>query len=64
MGFAGDPVDKNPLANAGDRGLMHAMGQLSLCVTTTEPVLRNKRSHRNEKATHPPLESSPAPRVQ
>ena len=51
MGFDGDPVDKNPPANAGDRGLMPAMGQLSACVTTTKLVLRNKRSHRNEKAT-------------
>ena len=58
MGFPGGLGGKNPPANAGDRSLMHATGQLSPHATTTEPVLRNKRSHRNEKAT-PPLEGSP-----
>ena len=50
---------KNPPANAGDTGssnwsgkIPHAAEQLSPCATTTEPVLRNKRSHRNEKAAH------------
>ena len=46
-------------ANAGDMGLIpglgtkipHALGQLSLCSATTEPVLCNKRSHHNEKAS-------------
>ena len=44
-GFPGDPVVKNPLANAGDTGLIpgpgrfpHVTGQLSLCSTATEPA--------------------------
>ena len=55
---------KNLPANAGDTGLdprsgkiPHGSEQLSLCTTTTEarvpePVLCNKRSHRNEKTSH------------
>ena len=52
---------KNPPANAGDKPwsgkIPHAAEQLSLCTTTTEParlepVLCNKRSHRNEKPVH------------
>ena len=45
QGFPGGSVIKNPLANAGDRfdswpgKIPLASGQLSLCVTTTEPVL-------------------------
>ena len=45
-GFPGGSVVKNPPANAGDTGsilgvgkIPHAEGQLSLCATTTEPVL-------------------------
>ena len=38
--FPGDPVIKNPPANAGDTGLIPGLGrycmQLSLCATTTE----------------------------
>ena len=30
----------------------HAIGQLSLHVATTEPVLRSKRSYSNEKPVH------------
>ncbi|TEA35916.1 hypothetical protein DBR06_SOUSAS810017, partial [Sousa chinensis] len=45
--FPGGPVLKNPSSNAGDTGsipgwgtkIPHATGQLSLCATTTEPVL-------------------------
>ena len=47
---------KSPPANAGDTdsitdpGRFHMpAGQLSLCATTTEPALHNKRSHHNEK---------------
>ena len=29
--------------------ILHAMGQLSTCSATTEPVLRNKRNHCKEK---------------
>ena len=42
--FLGGLVVKNPLANARDKGLTpdlgrsHAVGQLSLCATTTEPA--------------------------
>ena len=44
--FPGGPVVKNPPSNAGDAGLIpgrgikipHAVGQLSLRATTTEPV--------------------------
>ena len=46
MGFPGGIVDENLPANAGDTGLIpgsgkipYAMEQLSLCATTTEPVL-------------------------
>ena len=44
--FPGDKVVKNPPASAGDTGsspgpgsFPHAMEQLSLCTTTTEPAL-------------------------
>ena len=44
--FPGGAVVKNPPANAGDTGsspgpgsISHAAEQLSLCATTTEPVL-------------------------
>ena len=47
MDLPGGTVDKNLLASAGDMGLilglgtqsLHAVGQLSPCTTTTEPVL-------------------------
>ena len=49
-------MDKNPPANAGDTEskIPRALGQLSQCATTTEPVcpelvLCNKRSHHNKK---------------
>ena len=43
----------------------HATGQLSLCTTNTEsaslePVLHNKRSHRNEKPAHHNERAAPA----
>ena len=45
LDFPGGPVVKNPPANAGDMGFdpwsrkfPHAMGQLSLEATTTEPM--------------------------
>ena len=55
---------KNPPASRGDDGFKpwsgktpHAIGQESLCVTTTDPrvlelVFRNKRSHYSEKPEH------------
>ena len=57
------PVAKNLPTNAGDifsgcpgspwsRKVLDATRQLSLCATTTEPVLCNKRTHRSEKPTH------------
>ena len=47
--FPGGAVVKNPLANAGDMGLIHpwsrkiphAAEQLSPCSTATEPMCRN-----------------------
>ena len=30
----------------------HALEQLSLCTTATEPVLHDNRSHHNEKSSH------------
>ena len=52
---------ENPTANAGDTGLLpgpgrfpHAVERLSPCTTSTEPMLRNKRSTATE--------SSPCPR--
>ena len=66
--FPGGPVLKNLLANTGDMSSISGLGtkipqtteQLSPHTTTTEPahpepVLRNKRSHCNEK----PTQSSP-----
>ena len=62
--FPGGPVVKNLPAGTGDKGsipglgkIPHVTGQLSLCATTTEPVLRNKRSHHKEKPA-PRLKSS------
>ena len=40
--------------NPWSQRIPHAMGQLSLWTTTTEPVLRNKRSHRNESSPRSP----------
>ena len=67
---------KNPPANAGDMGsdpwpgkIPHAMEQLSLWATTTkaqvalEPVLHNKRSHRNEKPANHNGEEALLPRT-
>ena len=47
--FPGGPVVKNPPSDAGDTGsipglgtkIPHAVGQLSPCTTTTEPVRHN-----------------------
>ena len=46
VGFPGDLMVKNPSTNAGDMGLILGLGrshmwrgQLSLCTTTTGPVL-------------------------
>ena len=47
--FPGGPVVKNPLSNAGDLGsipgqgtkIPHAVGQLSLHTTTTDPTRLN-----------------------
>ena len=63
--FPGGPVVKNQPANAGDTGsipswgtkIPHAVEQLSLCTTTTEPVhlefmLLKKRSHHKKKPIH------------
>ena len=59
LGFPGGSVDKKPPASEGDTGLIPgpgrsqvAMEQLSLCTTTIEPVLHNKRNHCNEKPAH------------
>ena len=39
-GISGGAVVKNPPAHAGDKGsIPHAMEQLGLCATTTEPVI-------------------------
>ena len=55
----GGPVVKNTPANAGDRGfdswsrkISHAVGQLSLCATTTEPTCRNYRSRHALGSSH------------
>ena len=61
--FPGGPVVENPPANAGDTGLILHLGRShkpwgnSPCAATTEPmclepVLCNKRSHRNAKPSH------------
>ena len=63
--FPGGPVVKNPPANAGDMGsipswrtkIPHAIEQLSLSTSTTEPVhlvfmLLKKRSHHKKKPIH------------
>ena len=39
LGVPGGSVIENPLANAGYMGLVPDLEQLSLCATTTEPVL-------------------------
>ena len=62
--FPGGPAVKNLPSNAGDTGLIPALGRLhmpwgnSACILqplnlrTLEPVLCNKRSHCNEKPTY------------
>ena len=58
--FSGGPVVRNPPDNAGDTDWIPGLGtkipcaseQLSPCATTTEPMLQNKRRHRNEKPEH------------
>ena len=74
--FPGDPVVKNPPSNAGDAGsipgwgtkIPHAVGQLSLHTTTTEPAHHKLQSPRalepacrnqREKTRMPPQERSP-----
>ena len=64
MGFPGGAVVKNPPANAGDTGSSPGPGRSHmprsnkackpqlLKPTRLEPVLHNKRSHRNEKPAH------------
>ena len=60
QGFPGGTVVRNLPANAGDTGLSPVLGRshmLNPCATTPEParlepVLRNKRSHCNEKPAH------------
>ena len=64
LGFCGGSVVRNSPANAGDRGLVSGLGKSHMpqdnyaCVKQLlkpehlEPVLHNKRSHRNEKPTH------------
>ena len=51
--FAGGPVVKNPPANAEDTGSIpgprRSHMQQGPCTTNAEPMLSNKRSHRNEK---------------
>ena len=62
--FRGGTVVKNPPANAGDMGSSPGPGRSHmpqsnyarapqlLKTTCLEPVLHNKRSHRNEKPAH------------
>ena len=62
--FSGGTVDKNLRANAGDVGSIPDLEDSTCCGATEargpqllkpeclEPVLRNKRSHHNEKPTH------------
>ena len=64
--FPGDSLVKNLPANAGDTGLIpglgisqHAMEQLSLCITSSEPVLHNKGNHHNEKPAHHSWRAAP-----
>ena len=70
--FPDSPVVKNLPTHAGDIGsisvlgtkIPHAKGQLSPPARTTEPVclepvLRSKRSHRNEKLKHRKGEQHP-----
>ena len=51
--FSGGPRVKNQPANAGDMGWISGPGRFympqGLCTSTTEPALRNKRNHCNEK---------------
>ena len=55
LDFLGDPMVRNPPANEGDIGLIlgpgrfHTAEQLSQSATVTEPMLCNKRRHRNKK---------------
>ena len=68
--FPGDPVVKNPSANAGDMdsmagpGILHLLRGHSLYITTTEPghlePVLHKRSHPSEKPTHLPRRLAPA----
>ena len=64
VGFPGGTVVKNPPANSGDTGSSpgpgrsHMLWSNSVCEpqllkpARLEPVLCNKRSHRNEKPAH------------
>ena len=71
LGFPESSEVKNLPANARDRSdpwsreIPHALGQLSLWATATEPphlepVPCNKRSHCNEKCTHRNQRVAPA----
>ena len=63
-GLPGGAVVKNPPANAGDLGLSPGPGRSHMLRSNQahvpqllkpvclEPVLHNKRSHRNEKPVH------------
>ena len=59
-GFPGGSVVKNLPANAGDTGsilglgskILHAMGQLSLCTTVTEPKLKSPGAASTEPMCH------------
>ena len=63
-GFPGGAVAKNPPANAGDTGSSPGPGRSHMPWSNKahepqlpkpvrlEPVLRNKRSHHNEKPAH------------
>ena len=69
--FPGGPAVKNLPASTGDQGsipglgkIPHVMGQLSLCAATTEPVLRNKRSHHKEKPAAQRESSSHSPQLE
>ena len=72
LGFPGGSVVKNPPAEAGDMGLIPDW-EHSTCYGATksmrhnyqsscalEPVLYNKRSHRNEKPMHCNKRAAPA----
>ena len=69
--FPGGPVVKNLPSNAGDVGsipgrgtkIPHAVGQLSLCTTTTEPTRLNQRA-RVPQTTEPTRSGTRAPQLQ